>query len=152
MECSWMMGELLGPKLITHYSAIKEWNSLWRRQQLHFSSFNKFHSTKQRKVNFSFFLLNFICLHEDKWNEMKRKYYNSMLKVISWYKIILNLLMEWKSLNGINKWKFDLWMRWLLSGSPSTTQKTIPIHSLRMDELDCFCLLRTVPPFPQYEN
>ena len=89
MECSWMMGELLGPKLITHYSAIKEWNSLWRRQQLHFSSFNKFHSTKQRKVNFSFFLLNFICLHEDKWNEMKRKYYNSNLYEADSYLVII---------------------------------------------------------------
>ena len=71
-----------------------------------------------------------------KWKRLKI-YYNSMLKVISWYKIILNLLMEWKSLNGINKWKFDLWMRWLLSGSAKKRQKTIPFFSLRMGRMDC---------------
>ena len=76
IEIDW---SLVGRKQLTFYSVIKEsLLSLWRKQQLHFSSFNQFHSTKQRKVNFSFFLLNFICLHEDKWNEMKRKYYNSM--------------------------------------------------------------------------
>ena len=38
-----------------------------------------------------------------KWNWLKI-YYNSMLKVISWYKIILNLLMEWlmESINEID--------------------------------------------------
>ena len=32
------------------------------------------------------------------------------------------------------------------SRSPSATAKTIPIHSLRMDELDCFALLRALRP------
>ena len=90
---------LLGQKHITakRMPQCKRFIFWWRQQQtIHFNLISSF---KQRKVNFLF--IEFSNDWRELMNEIKR-YYNSMLKVISWYK--LN-----------HKWK-TTWIWWKLAG------------------------------------
>ena len=96
-EIDWMCE--LDWKHITIHSAIQT-PRVWWRKQLNFTSINHLHSIqKKNNFSFSFHSIDFTC--EIDWVELKR-YYNSMLKVISWYK--LN-----------HKWK-TTWIWWKLAG------------------------------------
>ena len=132
----WMKGEP-PTKLITNCPLIQSNLFDWLKGRLFNSLHSSINSTKQTKVNFYFNLIEFnwfIC-ELIEWNWIKI-YYNSMLKVISWYK--LN-----------HKWK-TTWIWWKLAGMKwyefmngmtfkprkNEINKQIQFFSLRMGRID----------------
>ena len=93
----------LGEQPITQHPVIwrvKLFNEGSSWKEFHF---HPFIPPNKNKLSFIFNWFHWIWWSEIQWSWLKI-YYNSMLKVISWYKIILNLLMEWlmESINEID--------------------------------------------------
>ena len=128
--------ELVGMKTYNLLCRIMKSETLqWRQQPINQTNLH-FTSIKQKEINFLFLFMKF---NESFWfieeNENK-KYYNSMLKVISWYK--LN-----------HKWK-TTWIWWKLAGMigwfmnemtfkprKNEINKQIQFFSLEWEELIC---------------
>ena len=122
-------------KPITHYSVIKrKLVFFYGGGSSQFTSFLLFPSTKRNKLSFNWMKSKNSWIV---WLNLIKRYYNSMLKVISWYK----LNHKWKT-KTIEDW---FWIEWLVMSlwnemtfnppAHSTNSHFISAHSLRMDEL-----------------